>query len=80
MSDVRHILLVLKMEFVMVFDIPRNKGSVQRQVSRLLARVGTKQIQFSVWKSRDLQALIDIASFIKKSGGDARILEERFVF
>lgn len=64
----------------MVFDIPREKGSVQRKVSRLLARAGAKQIQFSVWKSRDLQELVDIATFIKKSGGDARILEERFVF
>lgn len=64
----------------MVFDIPRDRGSVQRQVSRLLARADAKQIQFSVWRSKDLQELIDIASFIKKSGGDAKILEERFVF
>lgn len=68
------------MDFVMVFDIPRDKGSVQRQVSRLLAKAGAKQIQFSVWKSKESRKLIDIASFIKKSGGDARILEERFIF
>jgi len=68
------------MEFIMVFDVPRDRGSAQRQVSRLLAKADAKQIQFSVWKSRNLQDLIDIASFIKKSGGDARILEERFVF
>lgn len=64
----------------MVFDIPKDRGSVQRQVSRLLAKIGAKQIQFSVWKSKELSVLIDIASFIKKSGGDARILEEKFVF
>lgn len=71
---------MIEMEFIMVFDIPREKGSVQRQVSRLLAKTGAKQIQRSVWKSRELQELIDISSFIRKSGGDARILEERFVF
>jgi len=64
----------------MLFDIPRDRGSVQRQVSRLLAKANAKQIQSSVWKSKELEELIDIASFIKKSGGDARILEERFVF
>ncbi len=64
----------------MVFDIPRDKGAAQRQVSRLLAKSGATKVQFSVWKSKKLQDLIDIATLIKKSGGDARILEERFVF
>lgn len=68
------------MEFVLIFDIPTELGSVKRQTDRLLVRSGAKQIQRSVWKSRELQALVDVASFVKKSGGDARILEERFVF
>ncbi|MBU5537514.1 MAG: hypothetical protein QW818_03210 [Candidatus Aenigmatarchaeota archaeon] len=68
------------MGFVMISDIPREKGSVHRQVHRLLTRIGAKQIQFSVWKHDKLEELIGIASFIKKSGGDARILEERFIF
>ena len=68
------------MGFVLIFDIPLEEKSSAKQVQRLLTRIGAEQIQRSVWKSKDLQELIDIASFIKKSGGDARILEERFVF
>ena len=71
---------VNNMEFILIFDVPREEQALKRQVHRLLVRADAKQIQFSVWKSKDLQNLIDIASFIKKSGGDARILEERFVF
>lgn len=68
------------MEFVLIFDVPTELGSVKRQTDRLLVRSGAKQIQRSVWKSKELSSLTDIASFIKKSGGDARILEERFLF
>ena len=68
------------MDFVLIFDVPTEMESVKRQTHRLLVRVGAKQIQRSVWKSKELQELTDIALFIKKSGGDARILEERFVF
>lgn len=68
------------MEFVLIFDVPTELGSVKRQTDRLLVRAGAKQIQRSVWKSKELDSLIDVASFVKKSGGDARILEERFVF
>lgn len=68
------------MEFILIFDIPRDSQALKRQVHRLLTRIGAKQIQFSVWKHDSLQELIDIASLIKKSGGDARILKEQFVF
>ena len=54
--------------------------SLQRKAQRNLVKGGAKMIQFSLWESSDLQELIDIASFIKKSGGDARILKEQFVF
>lgn len=68
------------MEFVLIFDIPTKLGSVKRQTDRLLVRSGAKQIQRSVWKSKELSDFIGVASFVKKSGGAARILEERFVF
>lgn len=80
MSHVGHIYCVVKMEFILIFDVPRQSQSLKRQVHRLLIKADAKQIQFSVWKHKNLQSLTDIASFIKKSGGDARILEERFVF
>lgn len=68
------------MKFVLIYDIPTESESVQRQTHRLLVRTGAKQIQRSVWSFDELSSLTDIATFIKKSGGDARILEERFVF
>ena len=68
------------MEFVLIFDVPTELGSVKRQTHRLLIRSGAKQIQRSVWRYKELKNLVDIGVFIKKSGGDAKILEERFVF
>ncbi|MBI2542941.1 MAG: hypothetical protein HYW24_02030 [Candidatus Aenigmarchaeota archaeon] len=68
------------MEFILIFDVPFGKEAEKRQTHRLLVRHGARMIQQSVWKSDSLQDLISIASLIKKSGGDAKILEERFVF
>ncbi len=68
------------MKFILTFDIPREMKALQRKVQRDLVKDGAKMMQFSLWESGELQGLIDIATFIKKSGGDARILEERFVF
>jgi len=68
------------MEFVLIFDVPFGKEAVKRQTHRLLTRAGARMLQQSVWKHDKLPELVDIASMIKKSGGDARILEERFVF
>lgn len=65
---------------MLIFDIPLEEKSRAKQVQRTLTKIGARQTQRSVWSSEKLDDLIDIASFIKKSGGDARILEERFVF
>lgn len=68
------------MKFILTFDIPREMKSLQRRVQRHLVSMGARMIQFSLWETSELQSLIDIAREIKRSGGDARILEERFVF
>lgn len=68
------------MRFALIFDIPLEEKSSAKQTQRMLTRIGARQIQRSVWSFDKLDSLIEIASFIKKSGGDARILEERFVF
>ncbi len=80
MSDIGHYYFSDVMKFILIYDIPTESESIQRQTHRLLIRADARQVQRSVWKSKSLQDLIGIASFIKKSGGDARILEERFVF
>lgn len=65
---------------ILIFDIPSELRTLKRQVDRKLAKIRAEMIQKSVWRLNDVKALIDIASWIKASGGDARILEEKFIF
>ena len=67
-------------DFILVFDIPRDMKSEKVKVWRDLNKLGAKMFQYSVWKSSDLKSLIGIASFIKKLGGSASILEEKLIF
>lgn len=80
MSQLRHYHLVNKMEFVMIFDVPLEDRALARKVQRDLGKIGAKMLQQSVWKSDSLQDLISIASLVKKSGGNAKILKEKFIF
>lgn len=68
------------MSFILIFDLPRKQVVDKVRINRTLRKINAEMVQFSVWKSKSLQDLIDVASLIKKSGGEARILEERFVF
>lgn len=67
-------------ELILIFDVPRESVAVAVKVWRDLNKMNAKKLQHSVWKSSDFQGLVEIASFIKKSGGEARILEEKFIF
>lgn len=69
-----------KVSFILIFDIPWRMGTLKRQVNRKLARANAEQIQQSVWKLDSLNELMDIAAWIKSSGGKASILEEKFIF
>jgi len=68
------------MSFILIFDIPREMKTLQRQVQRKLGRIGAEMVQFSVWKLEKLEELMDLAIWIRNSGGSARILEEKFLF
>ena len=65
---------------ILIYDIPRESHAVAVQVLRDLQKINAKMIHHSTWKSSDLKNLIHIASFIKKSGGSASILEEKLIF
>ncbi len=67
-------------EFILTFDIPRDATRIRKKVHRDLIKMNSRKIQYSLWKSKDLNSLVDIAIFIKKSGGGATILEERLIF
>jgi len=65
---------------VLIFDIPKDRHKVEVKIWRDLNKHKAKMMRHSVWKHSDLSKLIDIAAFIKKSGGSATILEEKLVF
>jgi len=67
-------------EFILIFDVPRESVAAAVKVWRDLRKSGAKKLQHSVWKHSDLSKLIEIATFIKKSGGNATILEEKLIF
>jgi len=67
-------------DVIFIFDIPKKENTVKVRVWRDLIKINAKKIQHSVWKSDDLKNLIEIANFIKKSGGHAMILEEKLIF
>ena len=64
---------------ILIFDIPRENKALSVRIFRSL-RKNAKLIQFSVWKSEDLDFLMKTAMEIKRNGGTARILEEKFIF
>lgn len=68
------------MSFVIVFDIPRFEKTERVRIHRELVRGGAQMIQDSFWKSDGLKFLIDIGIRIRKIGGTATILEEKFLF
>lgn len=67
-------------EFILTFDLPREMGTVKVRTWRELQKIDAKMIQFSIWESEKLDELIKLATEIKKSGGTAKIMEEKFVF
>lgn len=67
-------------EFVLSFDLPRNANTPRVRIFRELRKMNAKLVNYSFWKSGNLSKLIEIATFIKKSGGQATILEEKLIF
>lgn len=65
---------------ILIFDLPKENSSEKVKINRELHAISAKKIQHSAWSSENVPELIRIASEIKKLGGVARILEERFVF
>lgn len=65
---------------VLIFDIPREMNTIEKRINRELHGISAEMMQHSVWRSNDISELMKIATEIKKSGGRALILEERFIF
>ncbi len=67
-------------KYLLIYDIPREKKGLRTKVFRVLTGMKAKMIQHSIWQSSNLKLLKDIASLIKKEGGNASILEEKIVY
>ncbi len=70
---------MINMKFILIFDIPHGKESFRRTINRKLHRMKIIKLQQSVWKSNNLNDLMQIASTIKQEGGRATILKEENV-
>jgi hypothetical protein len=55
-------------------------NSARVRIFRMLKSRNCKMIHESLWESNNLKDLIEIANFIKRFGGNVRILEEKFLF
>ena len=67
-------------ELILIFDIPRESNTLKLRIWRSLRGINAKKIQHSVWESGNLKEMMSIANEIKRNGGTARILEEKFIF
>jgi len=65
--------------FIIIFDVPLGKRTLARKIQRKLNKINAEVMQQSVWKSKDLPRLLEIASLIKQEGGQATILKEDVV-
>lgn len=68
------------MSFVIVFDMPKIEQTERRRIHRELVRGEAEKIQDSFWRSDKIKFLIEVGMRIRKIGGSATILEEKFLF
>lgn len=68
------------MGYVLIFDIPESEAIEKVRINRELHRANAEMIQNSVWKHENLKELMSFALRIRKLGGKASILEEKFIF
>ena len=67
------------MQYILIYDIPRELKSFQVWVNRALKKAGAEKFQHSVWECPDVSNLREIAKRIRKEGGVAVILEKKVV-
>jgi len=67
-------------KYVIIYDMPREKKSLQVKINRALKAIKAEKLQHSVWESSDLHSLKEIVKEIRSEGGRANILEKRIIF
>ncbi|TAL46693.1 hypothetical protein EPN87_04640 [archaeon] len=68
------------MEYILIYDMPRDKKTLHVQVNRKLHAMKAEKLQHSIWQSELLENLKEIANFIRAAGGEASVLEKKVVF
>ena len=67
-------------KYLLIYDMPSGNKVVHVQVNRKLHAIKAERLQHSIWESEMLENLKEIATFITSHGGNANILEKKFVF
>lgn len=62
-------------EFAIIFDIPTGMNVFKVKTNRALKSIGATMVQRSVWKSKNLRDLLELALWIKQHGGKAEVVE-----
>ena len=67
-------------EYILSYDLPREKTSERVRIFRKLKKGGAKLIHHSLWEHQSLEFLTNVALEIKSLGGSAIILKKKLVF
>jgi len=67
-------------DYILIFDMPREAGSMQVKVNRKLKSLGAVRLQYSTWESKNFSGLKEVAKLVKQVGGTSMILEKKVVF
>lgn len=59
---------------MLIFDIPRELNTLRNRIHRRLIKFDVKKIQDSVWVSKNVNLLSDMAREIEKEGASAQVL------
>ena len=70
---------VVRMAFLLSFDLPRNANFARLRIFRRLRKIGAELVHHSLWRHESLEELASIALMVKKFGGSALVLEEKLV-
>ena len=62
----------MKPEFLLSFDLPKEMAIIRSRLHRRLVKLKAKRIHDSLWRSRDLSGLLDVALIIRSNGGSSK--------
>jgi hypothetical protein len=62
-------------KIILIFDIPKELNTLRNRIHRKLVKLNAVKIQDSVWTSKNVNLLLEVAREIKKEGASAQVLK-----